>query len=142
MRHLSASREDAEDLTQDVFVIAQTKAHTYAGKASLRTWLTQVAINALRGYRRREAVRHLLRMNHRATTDEVSSILDSEWLLQGIRKLSPFLQVTFVLHDVNGFSVREVAELTNCPEGTVKARLHYGRKRLKQLLICPMEEMK
>ena len=140
LRHLSGSREDAEDLTQDVFLVARTKGGSFGGQSSIRTWLTRVAVNAHAKHRRRERLRRMCHMRSALSAPQTETLLDAEWLLGGLDKLTPPHRIAVLLHDVHGFSVGEVAQITGSPEGTVKARLHYARKHLQRLLICPDEE--
>jgi len=142
LRHLTGSREDAEDLTQDVFLVARAKGGSYAGNGSVRSWLTRIAINADKKRRRRDRVKRFCFIGQSRAPDEVKSMLDSEWLLEGIARLPADQQVALLLHEVHGFSVSELAAITGSPEGTVKARLHYARKALQQILICPDGEAK
>jgi len=142
LRHLSGNREDAEDLTQDVFLAARTKGRSFAGQASIRTWLTRIAVNAHAKHIRRERMRRICYLGKQKPDQDITQMVDSEWLLGGLAKLTPTHRLTVLLHDVHEFSVREVAAITGCPEGTVKARLHYTRKKLQQALCCPDQEMK
>jgi RNA polymerase sigma-70 factor (ECF subfamily) len=82
----------------------------------------------------------LLHLSAPATTDGFGAALDSEWLLAGLSRLPEEQRVALLLHDVHGYSVRELSAITKCPEGTVKARLHYARKKVQEILICPDEE--
>lgn len=140
LRHLSRSQEDAEDLAQDVFLTARAKGSSFSGEGSLRAWLARIAVNAHSKHCRRERLQRICRIPDRRIKCEVETLLDSEWLLAGIAKLPNPQQVALILHEVHGFSVKDVAEFTGCPEGTVKARLHYARATLQQILICPDEE--
>ena len=140
LRHLTRSREDAEDLTQDVFLTARSKGSSFQGVGTVRSWLIRVAINAHAKHCRRERLRRICHLTTHSKQDSLDSFIDSEWLLSGIEKLPREQQIALLLFDVQGFSVREIASATGCPEGTVKARLHHARKRLHQLLICPHEE--
>jgi len=142
LRHLSGNREDAEDLTQDVFLTARIKGAAFSGQASIRTWLTRIAVNAHGKYLRRERLRRICHLSQVRPQHHIETMLDAEWLLDGLRRLTTQHQITILLHDVHGFTVPEVAAITGSPEGTVKARLHYARKRLQQILICPNQEMK
>ena len=142
LRHLSGNREDAEDLAQDVFLIVRTKGSSFGGHASIRTWLTRISVNAHAKYRRRERLRQICHLSTPKEPATVDTMIDGEWLLGGMAKLSNEQRITLLLHDVHGFSVNEVATITHCPDGTVKARLHYARKKLQRILICPDQEMK
>jgi RNA polymerase sigma-70 factor (ECF subfamily) len=137
LRHATGSREDAQDLAQDVFVIARAKGKTFSGASSLRTWLTRVALNEYSKHRRKAAIRAAWPWRPPPTAVSADSMIDSEWLLAGLCQLSSEHRIALLLYEVQGFSVKEVAAITHCPEGTVKARLHYARKRLREILVCP-----
>jgi RNA polymerase sigma-70 factor (ECF subfamily) len=141
LRHLTGRKEDAEDLTQDVFLVARSKGGSFAGEGSIRSWLARIAINAELKLRRRERLRQICHLAPVKTRDEVEAALDSEWLLGAISKLPKDQQLALLLHDVHGYSVRELSVIAQCPEGTVKARLHYARKKVQELLDCPNEDI-
>lgn len=139
-RHVSGNREDAEDLTQETFLAARTRARSFRGESSLRTWLTTIALNEWRRLLRREKLRSLWPARSGKEPRRPVEIVDAEWLLAGLRQLSEEHRLALLLHEVHGFSVKEVAAMTRAPEGTVKARLHYARRRLREILVCPEEE--
>jgi RNA polymerase sigma-70 factor (ECF subfamily) len=140
LRHLTGSNEEAEDLSQDVFLTARERGSGFRGASSLRTWLTRLAVNAYSRHCRREKLRRALHLSHSSDrTLAESDLVDAEWLLAGLRTLSPVHRATLLLFDVHEYSIREVAEITGSPEGTVKARLHYARKKLREALSCPEE---
>ena len=141
LRHLIRNREDAEDLTQEVFLIAQTKGGSFSGEAALRTWLTTIALNANRKRLRREQLRKLWQPPKRPVSGEADRLVEGEWLMQGIEQLPEDQQMAYILHDVHGFSVAEIAAMVNRPEGTIKARLHYARKKLQHVLACSEDEV-
>jgi len=140
LRHVSGSREDAQDFAQDVFLIARSKGRSFSGGSSVRTWLTRVALNEWRRGQRRARLAALWTAKASPDVRRDDEILDAEWLLEGLSQLKDEHRVALLLYEVHGFSVKEVAEITHSPEGTVKARLHYARQRLRQILICPQEE--
>jgi len=139
LRHLSGNRDDAEDLAQEVFLAARRSGLRFEGSATLRTWLTRIAVNAHARHARRERLRRLCHLPQPRRQSDADAALDAEWLLAGLAKVSEDHRVALILHDVHGFSVAEVASIVKSPEGTVKARLHYARKRLQQILVCPNE---
>ena len=139
LRQLSGNTEDAEDLTQEVFLNARASGRSFRGDSSLRTWLTRIALNRYKRHTRREILHRLLRqgMPHEERPSGIS--LDGEWLLSGLRQLSEAHRTALLLGDVHEFSIKEIAAITGCPEGTVKARLHYARKQLREILVCREE---
>jgi RNA polymerase sigma-70 factor (ECF subfamily) len=55
-------------------------------------------------------------------------------IAESITKLPDYQRTVLVLHDLEGFSYQEIAEITGASIGTVRSRLHYGRVKLRELL--------
>lgn len=129
--------ELADEMTQDVFVRAWTKLDTFRGDSAFGTWLHRVAVNLVLA-RRKE----LGRRNDRfigdgeaavqratGTTERPAIRLELETALT---KLPDGARQVFVLHDVEGYKHREIAELLGVTTGTTKAQLHRARMILRQ----------
>jgi RNA polymerase sigma-70 factor, ECF subfamily len=138
---LTADVAQANELTQDVFIRAWKALPDFRGEAEIATWLHRIAVNAMleqrRGDRRREARIALAddrdedaRALERGSTSvhDVGTTIDLE---RAIAALPPGVRRAFVLHDVEGFTHVEIAEMTGLAEGTLRAQLH----RARQLLI-------
>lgn len=128
--------EQADELTQDVFVRAWEKLDTFRGDASFGTWLYRLAVNQILGKRtamgRERSRLHgddemLERMQSRRETIELSVDFES-----AIERLPDGAKQVFVLHDVEGFKHKEIAERLAVSEGTSKAQLHRARMALRQ----------
>lgn len=133
-------REDAEEACQDTLLAVARGIGAFEGRASFRTWLHSIAANQARStyqvLRRRfdrEAAGVPLpdRPDPRRTSVVAGTRLD---LLEGLDSLGPSLAEPLVLRDVLGLPYREIAALLNLPEGTVKSRIHEGRRRLRERL--------
>ena len=74
----------------------------------------------------------LIEQNNPETNYEMTEI--RERIQSALQTLSPEQRAVVVLFDLEGFSHREIAELMDCPEGTVMSRLHYGRMKLREQL--------
>lgn len=128
--------ELADEVTQDVFVRAWQKLGTFRGDAAFGTWLHRVAINVVLGRRRKLAIRRdrfpgdsepLLEGmsgNHRAETQGPE-------FEAGLRNLPAGARAVFVLHDMEGYKHREIAEMMNVTIGTSKAQLHRARMAMR-----------
>jgi RNA polymerase sigma factor (sigma-70 family) len=138
---LTADVAQANELTQDVFIRAWRALPDFRGDAEIATWLHRIAVNAMlqqrRGDRRREARVALAddrdedaRALERGSTSarDVGTAIDLE---RAIASLPPGVRRAFVLHDVEGFTHGEIADMTGLAEGTLRAQLH----RARQLLI-------
>jgi len=143
--------EDAEDLTQEVFLQLFRKAHTFRGEANFSTWLHRLTVNTvLMQLRRRrrwreavtsldvapgagEAVSDILTMVS-ALPAPATSTPDKITLDIAIAQLSSGYQEIFLLHDLEGYRHDEIARLLGISEGTSKSQLHKARLRLRALM--------
>lgn len=138
--------DDAEDLTQEIFVRLLRALPTYDRRANFETWLTSVSRNHCIDHYRR-----LRRENERFTHDidpedvrledplrRPDVTLEKEDQVGLVRKalarLSSTLRDAVALRDVHDLSYQEIAERLQLPEGTVKSRINRGRKELGQHL--------
>lgn len=131
MRHLTRSREDAEDLTQQAFVTVREKIAYYRGGASLKTWLHRVAFNEYAQWKRNRRHTVPLMTDHGSDEPGFGACIVGESLLSALAALPDKLRETFILHEVDELPVADVAQVLRVPAGTVKARLFYARKRLR-----------
>lgn len=158
---MTGSPDDAEDLTQEVFVRMYTNIASFRKEASLSTWLFRIAGNlAVDAYRRGKKERSLALSSLDAPAPCSSGDEDGyganasqdvpDWSHEPIRllgrkelggqiqaaleKLPPKLRSAVVLHDVEGLPYEEIAAVENVPLGTIKSRIFNGRAALRQYL--------
>lgn len=146
----------AQDLTQDVFLrVFCSLAQFRSGKGSFSVWLTRLTRNlVIDNYRASKLdrstdsldapMREKSQMERPVSVREQSSTLRSDALLSqretsemlqnALAKLSPDLRETLILRDLEELEYREIAEILEVPEGTVKSRLNRGRAELARLL--------
>jgi len=134
MRHLTRHREDAEDLTQQAFISARSKIDTFRGASSLKTWIHRIAFNEYAQWKRQRRQTSPLKLDHAKDEPGYGAFVASESLLESLAALPDKLREAIILHEVEGLSVDEVAQIMRVPSGTVKARLFYARRRLRVLL--------
>jgi RNA polymerase sigma-70 factor (ECF subfamily) len=127
LRFLNGNEGMAEDIVQDVFVKIYDKAHQYNSKFAFSTWLFNMATNQAKNEWKknsRNITSQIPEAQHEVTPEE---ILDAEMKRQKIDdlllELSPEHRETYILRYQQGFSTREVAEVLDISEGTVKSRL-------------------
>ncbi|WP_423926164.1 RNA polymerase sigma factor [Candidatus Palauibacter sp.] len=137
IRRLVGDDHLAEDLSQEAWIRAFEKLHLFRGDAALGTWLyrlaTNVALNRLRRSARRrpvEAAAELPRVSR--AQDDV--IVTRRVLSQALDQLPPGYRKVLVLHDVEGWTHRDIAESLGCSPGTSKSQLHKARARMRQLI--------
>jgi RNA polymerase sigma factor (sigma-70 family) len=133
-------REDAEEACQDTLLAVSRAIGTFAGRASFRTWLYAVSANRARSTYRALRSRFLSeadgaplpdRPDPQRTSVVAGMRLD---LLDGLEALGPQLAEPVALRDILDLPYREIAALLALPEGTVKSRIHEGRRRLREQL--------
>ncbi len=152
--------DDAEDLTQEVFVKIDQRLKTFRGEAQLSTWVYRVATNAaldrLRSTSfRRESQADSLDDSNDAACEDIRSVeevlsLEQQLMRQEmhqcfgrfVRDLPANYRTVVVLSELEEMTNKEIAEILNLSLDTVKIRLHRGRNLLFQELKshCKAEE--
>ncbi len=128
----------ADDLTQDVYLRAWSKLHTFRGEAAFTTWLHRLAVNLILG--RRETLQR--REARLLAGDGLLDGLAARVALPGFRMdferavehLPPRARTVFVLYDVEGYPHEEIAERLGISVGTSKSQLHRARMLLRSHL--------
>lgn len=136
---LAGDREEAAVALQDTFVMAWRQLGNFRGDSLFTSWLHRIAVNAVLMDRRSR-----LRREARVSTGQDGIIelaaareVDAELgidLERAIAALPPGARTALVLHDIEGYTHREIAELTGIAVGTVKAQLHRARQLLQHRL--------
>jgi RNA polymerase sigma-70 factor (ECF subfamily) len=151
----TGSGEDADDLTQEVFIKMYKTLNSYdLERGAFMTWVTTITRNLL--------VDHFRKSKHDRVTDSLDTpmsehedamprsdqIVDkalppdahvqsretADSVHQALQKLSPELREAVVLRDLQDMDYREIAAVLRVPEGTVKSRINRGRAELARLL--------
>jgi RNA polymerase sigma-70 factor (ECF subfamily) len=142
------SDSEAQDLTQEVFLRVFKNLKSFrAGEGLFIVWLTRLARNLLIDHYRRSRLDRATESieDHAATLEESTAAMGrteglvagreaSELLQAALQKLSPELRETVILRDLEELEYREIAQVLNVPEGTVKSRLNRGRSELAKAL--------
>jgi RNA polymerase sigma-70 factor (ECF subfamily) len=140
---MTQNEAEAEDLTQDIFIVLLHKAGDYRAEASFTTWLHRMTVNqVLMHFRKKKAKREEQAEDE---PDESSAprgtagtrpaqLVDRITLEDALARLPPGYRAAFVLHDIEGFEHEEVARLLGCAVGTSKSQLHKARTKLRKLL--------
>jgi RNA polymerase sigma-70 factor (ECF subfamily) len=144
----TGTNTEAQDLTQEVFLRVFRTLKTFrAGEGSFSVWLNRLTRNLLIDhYRRTKQERSTESIEEQLPRIEESTAITartdgmlagreaSEMLQSALQKLSPELRETVILRDVEELEYREIAQVLNVPEGTVKSRLNRGRAELARIL--------
>jgi RNA polymerase sigma-70 factor, ECF subfamily len=137
----------AEEIVVDAFARAHRALARLEPDDSLRPWLYRVAVNL--SYNRRPRKNIVLSPLDDASDlalgneESPSSLAEQAELrrlvLAAVDLLGPKQRVVVVLHYLNGLNLAEIAEVVDCPVGTVKSRLHYALRRLRAHLAAHPE---
>jgi RNA polymerase sigma-70 factor (ECF subfamily) len=146
--NLTSNREDASDLTQEVLIKAFQNIHKFRYRSSFFTWLYRIAINHTLSALRKNRLRRYFSFDtiqEELAPEEVMEKLTvsqstgktallnelQEKFNEALQKLSARHRAVVVLHEVDQLSLVEIAQILECPEATVRSRLHYARKQLQ-----------
>src|ERR1700761_6887409 len=150
-QHITQSREDAEDITQDAFLKAYQKLDQFQGNSKFSTWLTRIAVNeSLMRLRKRKTSR-TVSMDQEVQTEEGSIPRDfADWtpdpeqqyssselgdiLQKTIAGLPPGFRTVFTLRDIENMSTEETAAALGLSVPAVKSRLLRARLQLRERL--------
>jgi RNA polymerase sigma-70 factor (ECF subfamily) len=137
--HILGRPADAEDATQDAFIRAYQSLRTFDVNRKFSTWLFTVAANICKNKLRREKffspLRHVSKLAggkdpaHVVAHDERHQILRD-----ALQELDEGYRLPIVLRFYQELDYKEIAEILDLPEGTVKTRLHRGKLELKRVL--------
>jgi RNA polymerase sigma-70 factor, ECF subfamily len=126
--------EDARDVTQSAFVKAYSKLATFDRRNRFFSWLYRIGINESLNWRGRRRSREELDdglESPDAGPDRAAELSEEERLMnRALMDLTPDYRQVVILRHFLDFSHREIGELLQLPEKTVKSRLHTGRERL------------
>jgi RNA polymerase sigma-70 factor (ECF subfamily) len=139
---------EAEDLTQETFLLLLRKIHTFRGESAFSTWLHRLAVNLVLMRLRKKS---LPMVSIEATPDPddetASATMDigaPDLLLDGsldrinlercIERLPVGYRTIFVLHDIQGYEHNEISEILGRSVGDSKSQLHKARTRLREHL--------
>jgi RNA polymerase sigma-70 factor (ECF subfamily) len=139
---LSMPRQDAEELTQDVFLRAMAKLNDLRNPAAIGAWLCQIARNEAASWARRKG-RMDLRLAELArekpaepapARQTAAPTLDSDAVLDQVRNLPEAYRETLVLRLVCGLTGPQIAAATGMTEGSVRVNLFRGMALLREAL--------
>ena len=142
----TGKHDDAEDLTQEIFLKVFRSLEKFNRDADFSTWLSSVARNyCIDHYRASKREREVLVEDlvafdlAPASSGNPHRVLEerdrSSFVRRGLEMLPEKLRETVVLRDLQGLSYQEMADQLRLPEGTVKSRINRGREELARLLL-------
>lgn len=141
VRRMVSNHEEAEDITQEVFIRAYQSVNRFDGRCSLRTWLFRIAYNLCVDASRKKGRNVQEASMLDPISEEVFEVADSRWnpetlvlddelmqvVEQSIMNMSEKLRSVLLLHDREELGYDELAQMLDIPVGTVKSRLFLAR---------------
>lgn len=143
MHRMTGDPAVAEDLTHDAFVRVHEARHQYDGSGPVAAWVFRIAANIGRDHLRQRTMQADRLLAFQARTDQ-APVLDHELRLSleaALLALEPTYRTVVLLHDVDGFTHAEIADLLDIREGTSRARLSRARELLRGVLTGGTERM-
>jgi len=140
---MTGNPDDAEDLTQEVFVQVLRKLDSFRGEAAFTTWLHRIAINQVLMHFRKKSNRMESVTEEGDMPEEVTPvtirqsqtpIVDKLALLSAVKKLPRGYRTVLILHDLKGYEHEEIGSLLGISAGTSKSQLHKARARMQEIL--------
>src|SRR3984893_14508087 len=129
--------ENVEEIINDTFMVVWQSAKDFRRASQVSTWIIGIAyrtaLKSLRRQKNHTAARSLDEYPEQ-TIDPTSDTEVQDWLKHGLDQLPVEQRLTLELAYHMGHSLEEIAAITECPVGTVKARMFHAREKLRQYL--------
>lgn len=140
------TKQDNEDLEQEVYMKIWKNSEKYQDKGSIKSWVSVIAKNTSLDFLKSS----YNKMLNRSTSDdyEISCIKDKKTtpenkvislekqkrIIKAIENLKPKFKEVIIICEINGYTYEQCAQKLNCPIGTIKSRLYNAKKELAQEL--------
>lgn len=140
------TKQENEDLEQEVYLKVWKNAHKYEERGSFKSWINTVAKNVSKDYLKSAGFRN----SNNTTSDETvlvtikdkkqtpeNNVIYSERqqrIITAIEELKPKLKETIMLCEIQGYTYEEAANKLHCPIGTIKSRIYNAKKELAEKL--------
>jgi len=130
--------ENVEEIINDTFMVVWQNANEFRRASQVSTWIIGIAYRtALKSFRRQKNHAGASSLDDVCPEQSVDPTIETEmhdWLQQGLGRLPIEQRLTMELAYHMGHSLEEIAAITDCPVGTVKARMFHAREKLRQYL--------
>lgn len=134
---LTGNKEISEDIIQETLLAAVVNIDKFVPKAKFSTWLIKIAINKYRDVLRKEKETDILIdiiPSDFSLENEIIKKEELEEVMNILREMPVEKRSAFILKHYLGYSLSEISDIMQCPQGTVRSRIHYtGKSILKRL---------
>ena len=134
---VTPSHENIEEIINDTFMVVWKGATDFRKASQVSTWIFGIAyrtaLKSLQRQKRHSTTQHLDDHPEQAV-DPVLATEVQDWLTHGLNRLPVEQRLVLELAYRMGYSMEEIAAITDSPVGTVKARMSYARERLREYL--------
>jgi RNA polymerase sigma-70 factor (ECF subfamily) len=127
---------DAQDVYQDTFMRAFMKLDTFKFQSAFGTWLTRITINLCFNRRRQKKIRKWLPLQEEqfSTDAQQTEVFLKQHVHRALQKLSPLQHAAFTLKHMQGYKIKDIAEILDRSPGTVKNALFRATEKLQSIL--------
>jgi RNA polymerase sigma-70 factor (ECF subfamily) len=137
LSRITSRYENVEEIINDTFMIVWQSAKDFRYASQVSTWIIGIAyrtaLKSLRRQKNHSAARSLDELPEQ-TFDPTCDTEVQDWLMHGLNQLPMEQRLTLELAYHMGHSLEEIAAITECPVGTVKARMFHAREKLRMYL--------
>ena len=129
--------DSVEEIINDTFMVVWQRAKDFRGASRVSTWIIGIAYRvALKSLRRNDGLLWAQSSESlpEGSFDPTEAAELRDWVARGLNQLPLVQRLTMELAYHMGHSIEEIAEITECPVGTVKARMFHAREKLRQYL--------
>lgn len=140
------TKEENEDIEQDVYLKIWKNSEKYNEKGSIKSWISSIAKNASLDYLKSsyhkvfqtstsdDFVIESIKDKKVTPEDKVVRLDRQKVIVNAINSLKPKFKEVIMMCEINGYSYEECAKKLNCPVGTVKSRIYNAKKELAEVL--------
>ena len=145
---MTTNAAEAEDRTQDAFLQMFRKIGSFRGDSAFSTWLHRIAVNTVLMHFRKKFLNQVsldetydnsdgasIRREYGVKDNRLAGCVDRVALACAIKELPRGYRTIFLLHEVEGYEHREIAQMLGCCVGNSKSQLHKAKLRIRERLV-------
>jgi RNA polymerase sigma-70 factor (ECF subfamily) len=137
IRRMVSSHEDADDITQDTFILVWKNLHQFQGNAQISTWIHRIAYRETLRWIKKTKKRQTLSMINTPASSAQQDVNEEQmllWLEEGIHILPEKQKAVFIYRYFDDKKYEEISEITGTSIGALKANFHHASLKIEQFL--------